>query len=125
MAVDVQTGTEWVVDASGCDPARLASVEALQALFAAVVRDLGLRPVRPALWEKFPPPGGGVTGVLLLSESHLACHSFPEHRVLAVNLDCCRPRERWPWEARLAELVGARQVVVRTLERGIAAETSR
>ncbi len=117
--VDVQPGIEWVVDAAGCDPRRLASVEALQALFDAAVADLRLTAVRPAVWEKFPPPGSGVTGMLLLRESHLACHSFPEHGVLAVNLYCCRPRERWDWERKLAELVGAGQVSVRTLERGV------
>ncbi|MGC4116722.1 MAG: S-adenosylmethionine decarboxylase [Myxococcales bacterium] len=117
----MQTGREWVIDAAGCDPRMLESVEALQALFDAAVRELGLTPVRPAEWVKFPPPGAGVTGFLLLRESHLACHSFPEHGVLAVNLYCCRPRERWNWEQRLAEHVGAKQVGVRTLERGIAA----
>jgi S-adenosylmethionine decarboxylase len=119
--LDVQTGMEWVVDATGCEAQKLASVETLQALFDAAVTELGLKPLRPALWEKFPPPGSGVTGVLLLRESHLACHSFPEHGVLAVNLYCCRPRERWNWERKLAEIVGAKQVSVRTLERGIAA----
>lgn len=123
--MDVQTGVEWVVDATGCDARKLESVEALQALFDAAVKDLGLTPVRPALWEKFPPPGSGVTGVLLLRESHLTCHSFPEHGVLAVDLYCCRPRDRWNWEQKLAELVGARQVSVRTLERGGAAPKAR
>jgi len=117
--LEVQVGTEWVVDATGCDRERLASLEVLQALFDELVRDLKLRPVRPALWEKFPLPGGGVTGVLLLSESHLACHSFPEHGVLAVNLYCCMARESWPWQARLAEIVGAKRVGIRVLERGV------
>jgi S-adenosylmethionine decarboxylase len=33
-----------------------------------------------------------VTGVWLLSESHLAIHSFPEFRSACLNLFCCRER---------------------------------
>jgi S-adenosylmethionine decarboxylase len=53
----------------------------------------------------------------MLSESHLACHTYPEHGVLAMNLYCCRPRPEWPWRERLAELVGATRVDVRVCER--------
>lgn len=113
-------GTEWLVDAHGCDPARLRARPVLEALFARVVADLGLSVVRPALWHEFPG-AGGVTGLALLSESHLACHTFPEHGFAAVNLYCCRPRAAWNWEAGLREALGAADVRVRTAIRGAAA----
>lgn len=115
--MNIRTGTEWIVDATGCDPARLADLATLQALFEALVADLRLTPAAEAQWTKFPGPGG-VTGLLMLRESHLACHTFPEHGVAAVNLYCCTPRERWPWEGRLAALLGATRVEVREVPRG-------
>ncbi len=69
------------------------------------------------LWRIFPGEGG-VTGLLLLSESHLACHTFPERGFASFNLYCCRPRDEWPWEERLEEALRARRVVVRSLPRG-------
>jgi len=33
----------------------------------------------------------GVTGLLLLTESHLACDTFPERGFASFNLYCCRP----------------------------------
>lgn len=113
----MQTGSEWVVDALGCDPARLADLPTLEALFAAIVAELDLHPVAAAQWHQFPPPGG-ITGLLMLRESHLSCHTFPEHGALALNLYCCRPREGWDWERGLARFVAARQVGVRALRRG-------
>lgn len=111
------TGAHWLVDAYGCDPEALRSTARLGALFDAAVRELGLKPVGEPRWHAFPGPGG-VTGLLLLSESHLACHTFPESGFASFDLYCCRPREDWPWEARLAEHVGAQRVSVRRVERG-------
>ena len=72
----MEGGEIRIVDARGCDPDLLRSEEALRSLFAAMVGELGLHPLGPATWHAFPAPGG-ITGFLLLSESHLACHTFP------------------------------------------------
>lgn len=110
------TGSEWVVEAYGCDPVRLADLRAMRALFDAMVTELALHPVGEALWHRFPGPGG-ITGMLLLAESHLAVHTFPEHGSVCINLFCCTPRERWAWESRLFTLLGATRVQVRVLPR--------
>ena len=113
---DVVRGDEWVVEAFGCDAGRLADRATLAALLDRIVNELGLRPVGAGQWHVFPPPSG-VTGMLLLAESHLTVHTFPEHRSLCLNLFCCTPRPAWPFAERLAEAVGADSVTVRHLER--------
>lgn len=110
-------GVEWVVEALGCDPDRLRDEPTLRAACDRLLRELELLAVGPGQWHRFPPPGG-VTGLYLLTESHLACHTYPEHALATFNLYCCRPRARWPWEDRLGEALGAARVVVRHLERG-------
>jgi S-adenosylmethionine decarboxylase len=110
-------GTEWLVDAHGCEPASLRSEGALAALFERAVRELQLHPLGEARFHNFPG-AGGVTGFLMLTESHLACHTFPERGFAAFDLYCCRSREEWPWAERLREALGAREVSVRRLARG-------
>jgi S-adenosylmethionine decarboxylase len=110
-------GSEWLVDAHGCDPDCLKSRDVLQNVFDRLVRELQLHPAAEPVWRVFPAPGG-VTGLLLLTESHLACHTFPEQGFAAFNLYCCRPRREWPWADRLAETIGAQQVSVRLVPRG-------
>ena len=114
----IPPGTEWVVDAHGCDPESLRSPAALKAVFERVTRELGLTAAGDPVWRVFPG-AGGVTGLQLLTESHLACHTFPERGFAAFNLYCCRPREEWPWRERLREALGATDVQVRILVRGI------
>ncbi len=111
------TGCEWLVDADGCTEESLRSRECLEALCNRIVSELGLHVIGLPLWRRFPEPGG-VTGLYLLSESHLACHTWPEHGVATFNLFCCRRPQEWPWELRLRESLGSRHVVVRTVKRG-------
>jgi len=115
--MDMQAGSEWVVDAYGCDPDTLRSLSRLQALAEAIVAELQLRPLGAPVWHQFPGPAG-ITGVVVLSESHLTCHTFPEQGYAALNLYCCSPRAPWPWEERLRAALGAREVRVTELRRG-------
>jgi S-adenosylmethionine decarboxylase len=114
---DLFLGTEWIVDAHGCDPSSLRSCAALARLFARIVDELGLHPAGEPVWHVFPGHGG-ITGVLLLTESHLACHTFPERGFAAFDLYCCRPRQEWPWAERLGDALGASEVHVRSVPRG-------
>lgn len=110
-------GCEWIVDAHGCDPSALRRLDTLKRLFAEVVAQLRLQPLGDAVWHQFPE-AGGITGVVVLSESHLTVHTFPERGFAALNLYCCRPRPGWPWAQRLAQTLGATDVRVTTHVRG-------
>jgi S-adenosylmethionine decarboxylase len=110
-------GTEWLIDAAGCSPDALRDPAALRSLCERILADLDLRVVGAGHWHQFPGPAG-LTGLYLLTESHLACHTYPEHRIATFNLHCCRARPRWCWEAALREALGATDVSVREVGRG-------
>ncbi len=109
-------GVEWIVEAHGCPGAVLSDLPRVQRLFEQMLSELRLRPVRETAWHQFPG-AGGITGMCLLSESHLTIHTFPEYGSLCLNLFCCRPRERWNFEEKLQAVVGAQSVSVREIER--------
>ncbi|MDT5293716.1 MAG: S-adenosylmethionine decarboxylase [Acidobacteriota bacterium] len=109
-------GTEWLVEASGCDAAALRDVACLRAVLGLVIKELELSVVGEQHWHKFPGEGGA-TGLVMLTESHLACHTYPEFRVATFNLYCCRERPAWAWDERLREMLGASEVFVRSITR--------
>ena len=60
--------------------------EKVAELLAEVVQQAGLTPLAHH-FHQFQP--AGVTGFVLLSESHLSVHTWPEHRSMAVDIFCC------------------------------------
>ena len=109
-------GCEWLIEAHGCDAASLADPRTLRALFAALISALDLHPVADAAWHQFPG-SGGITGLCLLAESHLACHTFPEFGSLCLNVFCCRERPDWDFDDYLRQSFAATRVAIRKLER--------
>ena len=110
-------GTEWLIEAFDCDADALRELAVLQRVFARIVDDLGLKTLGTPAWHKFGGEGG-VTGLMMLTESHLACHTYPEYKTATFNLYCCRTRPEWNWEENLKGILSAAEVKVTRIERG-------
>lgn len=110
-------GTEWLIEAEDCETAKLRDLSVLQTVFSNIIFDLGLKTVGKINWHKFEGEGG-ITGLAMLTESHLACHTYPEHQTATFNLYCCRSRPEWNWEENLKKLLNAKTISVRKIERG-------
>ena len=86
-------GLHLTADLRDCplDRTALTEPDALRALCVGAVRAAGLQPVGELFHRFAPAPGApadapvGITGVVLLAESHLAVHTWPE--IAAVTLD--------------------------------------
>lgn len=109
-------GTEWMIEATGCNEAALRDENVLRSILASVTNDLGLKAVG-SVWHKFDGEGG-VTGLIALTESHLACHTYPEHKTATFNLYCCRARPEWDWDANLRTVLAAGSVSITRINRG-------
>jgi S-adenosylmethionine decarboxylase len=109
-------GIEWIVEAHGCSPDALRDLSTMRRLFATMVEELELNPVGEPLWHQFAHPFG-ITGLCLLAESHITCHTFPEFGSLCLNLFCCRERPVWDFEKQLKAVLQAKKVDVRRIER--------
>ncbi|MDP5241274.1 adenosylmethionine decarboxylase [Uliginosibacterium sp. 31-16] len=86
-------GLHLVADlqACACAPALLSDAPALALLAREAVLAAGLTVVGEA-FHRFPDAGeqaGGVTGTLLLAESHVALHTWPEFGVVTLDVYVC------------------------------------
>jgi S-adenosylmethionine decarboxylase proenzyme len=82
-------GLHLTADLRGCAPALAAMTDpqALRDLCLHAVAGAGLGAVGE-LFHRFPAPGG-VTGVVLLAESHLAVHTWPELGAVTLDVYVC------------------------------------
>lgn len=78
-----------LLDFHGCDPAVLASADTLRPLALEAVRSAGGTIVTD-IFHGFSPHG--VSGVIVIAESHVAIHTWPEHRFAAVDVFSCSPK---------------------------------
>lgn len=87
-------GLHLTADLSGCAPAAAAmtQAQALRSLCLQAAQGAGLTPVGE-LFHRFAPlaPGQppGLTGVVLLAESHLAVHTWPERGAVTLDVYVC------------------------------------
>ena len=83
-------GLHLTADLRGCDPALsvMTDTAALRASCLASVASAGLTPVGE-LFHRFGDGGQGVTGVVLLAESHLAVHTWPELGAVTLDVYVC------------------------------------
>ena len=87
MTVHATPGRHVLADFRGVAPVLLADARALEQRMTAAARAAGAQ-VLSAHFHRFGE-GGGVTGVILLSESHISIHSWPEHRFAALDVFMC------------------------------------
>ncbi|HEY64116.1 MAG TPA: adenosylmethionine decarboxylase [Caldilineae bacterium] len=67
-------------------------------------------------FHEFSPHG--VTGVVLLAESHMSIHTWPEYGYAAVDVFACSG-DPWAAMAELKERLHAEHVEIRELDRGV------
>lgn len=79
-------GHHYIVEGSGCNPDVLSRVEAVEQI---MVRAAGVADVQ--VWaisfHRFSP--NGVSGVVVISESHLSVHTWPEAGYVALDIFTC------------------------------------
>ena len=80
-------GRHLLADLYDVAAGRLADADLLAACLQEAAHRCRLTPLRSPVLHRFA--GGGITGYLLLSESHIALHTYPEHAYLALDVFSC------------------------------------
>ena len=114
-------GVHLTADLHGCAAGLsvMDDPQALRTLCLQAVRSAGLQPVGE-LFHRFPGPGG-VTGAVLLAESHLAVHTWPELGTVTIDAFVCNLHQDNSLRAeRLLEELVAHFGAVRVLRQRLA-----
>ncbi len=110
-------GRHVIAELWGCNVEKLNNVSFIEQVFVDAALKAGAE-VREVAFHKFAPHG--VSGVVIISESHLTIHSFPEHGYASIDVYTCGDRiDPNVASSYIAEALGATTSEVIEVPRGM------
>ncbi|MFZ1682808.1 MAG: adenosylmethionine decarboxylase [Candidatus Zixiibacteriota bacterium] len=114
-------GRHLIVEYSDCDKRHLNDAQYLEDAMNDAVRKSGATIVR-SIFHRYNPQG--VSGVVVIAESHISIHTWPEYGYAAVDFFTCGESVD-PYKAHehMKEMLAASKAFVQELKRGIPSDT--
>jgi S-adenosylmethionine decarboxylase len=111
-----------IIDGYGGDPRTLADLELVRALLDRVPLEIGMVKIAPPCvcrYEGSKPSDWGISGFVLIAESHLSVHTFPERGLLWADIFSCKSFDADRLMEAVREAFSLREARVTLLGRGL------
>jgi S-adenosylmethionine decarboxylase len=79
-------GKVLLIELEGCNPGEINSKEHVLGALERITEGCGLTPIE-TISHSFRPQG--ISAITMVKESHVAIHSWPEHRYLSILIYSC------------------------------------
>jgi S-adenosylmethionine decarboxylase len=82
-----------MIDGFHADPIRLDDLELIHQVLDTLPTEMGMTKIMPPHATRYggsQPGDAGVTGVVMIAESHIAIHTFPHKRFISVDVFSCK-----------------------------------
>lgn len=115
-----------IIDGYGGDPAQLADENVVRVILDRYPGEMGMTKItQPSVvrYKGTKPEDWGVSGYVMIAESHIALHTFPERRLIWIDIFSCKDFDAAPIFEDLKERFSLSEMDVNTLERGLEAPT--
>jgi S-adenosylmethionine decarboxylase len=115
----MRSGKHLLADLFGIETSRLQDKKKLMKVLCAALRSSKFDIIRRSIGHQFHGGGQGVTGFVLLAQSHAAFHSYPEHGYLALDIYCCGTHDPRPAVQAVAKFLQPAKVTLVSHRRGL------
>ncbi|HRE76635.1 MAG TPA: adenosylmethionine decarboxylase [Flavobacterium sp.] len=109
-------GYHTIWDIYDCNADKLKYVDPIKIILNTVVNELRLGKVSES-YKQFEP--FGATGFILLEESHISIHTWPEHQFAAIDIFSCKPFEKEAIIELLSAYFETNSITSKIIERGL------
>lgn len=114
-ALDRTLGRHVLMELSGCSRKVLNDRDAIEQHLLGAAEMAGATVIAHS-FRKFEPQG--VSGFVMIAESHLSIHTWPEYRYAAVDIFTCGNIDSEPAVKYLVKVLKAKEAYVVTVPRG-------
>ncbi|MEM4254701.1 MAG: S-adenosylmethionine decarboxylase [Candidatus Norongarragalinales archaeon] len=111
-------GTHLVLDLGDCPSAKLSSRNFVLSFLNEIPRDLGLRAIsRPVVKEVKTRYDEGLSGFVMVAESHVSVHTFPKFHSAHIDVFSCKPFDVSAAKGKIERKFSAKRAGFRVIER--------
>jgi len=109
-------GFQTTIDFYGCNTEKINSTDFIEDVLKKAAKKMNLTVVKSTIHSFYPI---GVSGVIVIQESHLAIHTWPEHNYVAIDFFTCNEQyDISKGVTFLKEKFKAKQVEMKEITRG-------
>ena len=116
-------GLHVTIDASGCDKRKLASQSLVYDILNRLPGKIGMSkmtlPYVCKWMDKFSDGTEGISGIVMIAESHISIHTFPDQDYVFMDVFSCRNFETDKAINYLISAFGAKKFKTNVFKRGV------
>ena len=114
-------GPHLMLDGYGCDKKKLQDLNLIYRILDELPSRIGMTKIMPPYVFKYSglrPEDWGLSGFVLIAESHISIHTFPEKNFVSVDIFSCKAFDLEFAANSLKESFGMEKVECNVLDRG-------
>lgn len=114
-------GVHLMVDGYGCDRAVLEDINGMYNFLDQYPDRMGMTKIMPPYVFRYHgavPEDWGISGFVLIAESHISIHTFPEKQYLSLDMFSCKPFDTQDAMETIREFFKIQKCEMKVLDRG-------
>ena len=115
-------GCHLIIDGYECDAKKLKNLKFIKDLMRRLPRKIGMTRISgPHLidYKAEKDIDSGITGTVILAESHVNLHTFPKRRYVALDVFSCKRFDAKKTAKEMKKAFGIKNIRVKIFDRGV------
>ncbi|MGQ9499947.1 MAG: adenosylmethionine decarboxylase [Dissulfurimicrobium sp.] len=115
-------GQHLMMDGYGCDQEKLKDIDGIYDFLSRYPEEINMTKIMPPYVFKYSgrvPEDWGISGFVLIAESHISIHTFPEKMYLSLDIFSCKAFDAQAAIKYITSLFDIKKVEIKLLDRGL------
>ncbi|MGC9022271.1 MAG: adenosylmethionine decarboxylase, partial [Dissulfurimicrobium sp.] len=115
-------GQHLMMDGYGCDQEKLKDLDGIYDFLSRYPEEINMTKIMPPYVFKYSgliPEDWGISGFVLIAESHISIHTFPEKLYLSLDIFSCKAFDTQGAIKYITNLFDIKKVEIKLLDRGL------
>ncbi|MGQ9745707.1 MAG: adenosylmethionine decarboxylase [Dissulfurimicrobium sp.] len=115
-------GQHLMMDGYGCDQEKLKDIDGIYDFLSRYPEEINMTKIMPPYVFKYSgrvPEDWGISGFVLIAESHISIHTFPEKMYLSLDIFSCKAFDAQAAIKYITNLFDIKKVEIKLLDRGL------